>query len=250
MFVRKIINKHNNFNTYFIKHGSNSLRISLWHNEETKALLSPSPSTITSAESITSSLNLLSQKGFTEVFTSALLPQQSKVFLDYGFQIEKRLSVLAHNLESLPYKEKSVTWNLRRATRKDRAKVLELDMASFPQFWRLTNKTLTEAISATSSARFEVATSVESKDIILGYAITGRSGDKGFLQRLAVTPISRNLGIGKYLVLDGLWWLKKKGSTKVIVNTEVNNFKALSLYQNLGFHIEPIEMHVLSIKIN
>ncbi len=249
MSVRKIIN-HINLHTYFIKPCSKSLMISLWHNEETKALLSPNPDVSPSAESITRCLNQLSQQGFTKVFTSALLPHQSKAFIDCGFQIEKKLAVLSRDLESLPYWKKSSTYNLRRATRKDRSKVLEVDSASFPQFWRLTNKTLAEAIHATSYTRFEIATPIESEDIILGYAITGQSEDKGFLQRLAVNPTYQHLGIGKSLVLDGLWWLKKRGATKITVNTEVNNFKALCLYHNLGFALQPTEMHVLSTKIN
>ena len=72
MSVRKIIN-HINLHTYFIKPCSKSLMISLWHNEETKALLSPNPDVSPSAESITRCLNQLSQQGFTKVFTSALL---------------------------------------------------------------------------------------------------------------------------------------------------------------------------------
>ena len=45
----------------------------------------------------------------------------------------------------------------------------------------------------------------------LGYAICGRAGRRGFVQRLAVDPARHGSGVGRALVLDGLGWLRRRG---------------------------------------
>ena len=46
---------------------------------------------------------------------------------------------------------------------------------------------------------------------VVGYAITGRAGEIGYLQRLAVDPGHQHEGIGTALVADGLWWAARRG---------------------------------------
>jgi ribosomal protein S18 acetylase RimI-like enzyme len=81
---------------------------------------------------------------------------------------------------------------------------------------------------------------------IVGYAITGRAGGHGFLQRLAVHPAWQRRGVGRALVLDGLTWLQRRGVERVVVNTQLENRKALALYESLGFRREPRGLSVLS----
>ena len=58
------------------------------------------------------------------------------------------------------------------------------------------------------SARFRVVDDGE----VVGYAITGRAGSIGYLQRLAVLPDHQRRGIGHALVMDGLLWARRRGS--------------------------------------
>jgi ribosomal protein S18 acetylase RimI-like enzyme len=81
---------------------------------------------------------------------------------------------------------------------------------------------------------------------IAGYAITGRAGGHGFLQRLAVHPTWQRRGVGRALVIDGLAWLERRGVERVVVNTQLENRKALALYEGLGFRREPRCLSVLS----
>tara|TARA_B100000427_G_scaffold210430_1_gene175418 strand:- start:332 stop:556 length:225 start_codon:yes stop_codon:yes gene_type:complete len=56
-----------------------------------------------------------------------------------------------------------------------------------------------------------------------------------FLQRLAVDPGHQRLGVGRSLVADALQWSRKRFVRELLVNTQINNFAALSLYESMGF---------------
>ncbi|HEY9557648.1 MAG TPA: GNAT family N-acetyltransferase, partial [Acidimicrobiales bacterium] len=104
-----------------------------------------------------------------------------------------------------------------------------------------------DAIAATPSARLRVA--VDDHEQVVGYAITGRSGPRGYLQRLAVAPGQQGQGYGAALVLDGLRWLRRWGARDVLVNTQEENTAAVSLYQRLGFRLEADGLAVLHRRV-
>jgi ribosomal protein S18 acetylase RimI-like enzyme len=70
---------------------------------------------------------------------------------------------------------------------------------------------------------------------ISGYAVTGRSGRNGYLQRIAVAADARNRGFGRALVTDALSWLRRRSVDRAFVNTQLDNAAALSLYESCGF---------------
>ncbi|MDZ7734336.1 MAG: GNAT family N-acetyltransferase [Acidimicrobiia bacterium] len=76
-----------------------------------------------------------------------------------------------------------------------------------------------------------------------------RSGrPRGYLQRLAVHPDERRRGLGRSLVLDSLTWLRRRGATVVLVNTQEDNHAALALVlekESLGFERRAEELAVL-----
>ncbi len=74
----------------------------------------------------------------------------------------------------------------------------------------------------------------------MGYAITGRAGDQGYLQRLAVAAAARRTGVGRALALDGLRWLRRRGVARAVVNTQYGNDAALALYLRIGFQEETV----------
>jgi ribosomal protein S18 acetylase RimI-like enzyme len=120
--------------------------------------------------------------------------------------------------------------------------VLELDHRCFDGFWRLDADGLTNAIEATPSSRFRV---VDGGDGLLAYAVTGRAGHHGYLQRLAVDPDVRREGYGRSIVLDGLRWLRRHGATQALVNTQCDNEPALALYEACGFRELPTGLCVM-----
>ena len=174
------------------------------------------------------SLKQLHEVGAEEIFTSALRPREQQFFPDLAFTLHEELILLAHNFESpidFP------TRPSRKSRRSDWDELLKIDNAAFSQFWQFDDLALAEAISATPRTRVRV----DAPDTPSGFAITGRSGRIGFLQRLAVDPHHQRIGIGRSLVADALQWSKKRFVKELLVNTQINNSGALSLYESMGF---------------
>ena len=102
---------------------------------------------------------------------------------------------------------------------------------------------LDEAIGATPRSRFRIA---ELDGDVIGYAVTGRAGDQGFLQRLATEPTRSGQGVGSSLVLDALRWAARRRVRRMLVNTQYDNQRALDLYRHLGFELTPTDLVVLA----
>ena len=130
----------------------------------------------------------------------------------------------------------------RRAWRSDRSTVLELDGRAFDDFWQLDPEGLSDALHATPAVRFRVG---DSGHGAVAYAITGRAGSRGYLQRVAVHPDARRTGWGRTLVLDALRWLKHHDTQRALVNTQWKNDGALALYESCGFRRLPVGLCVL-----
>ena len=109
---------------------------------------------------------------------------------------------------------------------------MEVDGQAFDQFWRFDSWSLREARRATPSNRWAVTVDAGR---ITGYAVTGRAGSRGYLQRLAVDPAQQGNGIGSSLVHDCLGWLHRRGANMALVNTQERNVRALQLYERMGF---------------
>jgi ribosomal-protein-alanine N-acetyltransferase len=90
-----------------------------------------------------------------------------------------------------------------------------------------------------------VATAGARPDEVVGYAICGRAGRSGYLQRLAVRPEDQGRGVGRALVADGLAWLARRHVEDVLVNTQESNHRAIGLYRSLGFEPDRSELIVL-----
>jgi len=103
---------------------------------------------------------------------------------------------------------------------------------------------LTDALTATPHTRFQVVVDRNTLRVV-GYAISGRSGRNGYLQRLAVDPSEQGRGLGRWLVMDGLRWLSRWRADQCVVNTQWGNDVALSLYERVGFRRLPQGLAVL-----
>jgi ribosomal protein S18 acetylase RimI-like enzyme len=153
-------------------------------------------------------------------------------------------------VQALPQVEPRVDApRLRRAWRADRASVLALDHLAFDEFWRLEDPGLREALQATPAARFRIGEPIrpDERDRFeaAAYAITGRAGRHGYLQRIAVHPHDRRLGWGHALVLDALRWLRRHDVRRALVNTQWTNDGAVALYESCGFRRLPVGLCVL-----
>ncbi|HVL05542.1 MAG TPA: GNAT family N-acetyltransferase [Acidimicrobiales bacterium] len=220
-----------------------------WRGDGRIAYLAPlAPAGAPSVDFLNRCLDSLAARGFEQVVTSALAPAEQSGFRALGFEVYERLHLLSHNLENLP-RMPEVAVPLRRGRTSDRPAVLDVDAGSFAPFWRLDDEGLREAIDATPVSRFRVA-SPRRGGALLAYAVTGLSGTQGYLQRLAVHPGHRRSGLGRALAIDGLRWLRRKGITEAVVNTQLGNDPALQLYLSLGFREEPIQLAVLHRRVS
>jgi len=223
-----------------LRRGSERLRVGPWRGATTVAYITPVwESPTPSPDLIRHAMRILAKRGYREVLTGALSAREQLGFLEVGFEVRDHLHLLSHDLEDLP--DLADTAAIRRARRRDRAAVLEVDRAAFDSFWRLDEAGLDEALDATPSTRFRVATAPD----VVAYVVAGRAGSRGYLQRLAVHPDHQRSGLGAALVLDALHWMRRRGTVRAAVNTQTTNEIALGLYLRLGFQLEPGGLAVL-----
>ncbi|MCB1256961.1 MAG: GNAT family N-acetyltransferase [Microthrixaceae bacterium] len=200
-------------------------------------------------ENLRACLDKLRQMGFKAVMTPALHPDEAIVFLTNGFQQVDSLAVLGHSLRTLspPLRTPGSKLHLRRGRRSDLPVIFDLDNRAFPPNWRLDEMSLREARTATTHSRFRVAELRDngSEPMTVGYAIAGRTGSMGFLQRLATDPNWSGRGVGSTLTNDALEWARSNRCTSLLVNTQKTNRRALALYESLGFERTKTQLTVL-----
>jgi ribosomal protein S18 acetylase RimI-like enzyme len=221
------------------------LRVAPWRGDITVAHLTPGRGRPTLA-AVHRAVDDLSATGYGSAITAALAVADQQPFLQAGFEVHERLHLLVRTLDDLPTVPPA---DLRRGHHADRARVLSVDAAAFPSFWRLDGPGLVDALAATPSARFRVASDPRGAPRVVGYAVTGRAGPRGYLQRLAVHPHHQRAGLGGALVADGLRWLRRWGAKEVLVNTQEGNEPAVKLYEALGFELRPEGLAVLRLAL-
>lgn len=219
------------------------LRIAPWRGDAATAHLTPGRGRPTPA-TIARALDELARSPYGVALTAALPLAEQRPFLDAGFEVHERLHLFVRGLDDLPAVDPA-PGELRRGHHNDRPRVLAVDAAAFPPFWRLDGPGLEDALAATPSARLRVSIGPTPARLVTAYAVTGRAGPRGYLQRLAVDPPAQRTGIGAALVVDGLRWLRRWGATEVLVNTQEGNEAAVRLYERLGFHRQPDGLAVL-----
>jgi ribosomal protein S18 acetylase RimI-like enzyme len=224
-----------------VRRSDEHLRTGPWRGQDEVAYVAPVPGVaLPSADGVRRTCARLAGNGFRRVITAALDPAEANGFMRAGFTVRERLLVLSRSLHDLP---PAPAVALRRARRADRPRVLAVDSQAFSTFWRLDGGGLEEAIRATPVARFRVGEAAGG--VVVAYAIWGRAGRRGYLQRLAVEPAHQRAGFGAALVVDGLRWLRRRGGELAVVNTQTENHAALALYDRLGFRREPGGLVVL-----
>jgi ribosomal-protein-alanine N-acetyltransferase len=210
--------------------GGQRLRVTPWQGQPLVALVGPGrTSRNLSPAEIVHCVTELSHQGVQEAVTPALSPFEAEPFFRAGFQLHENLHLLARPINDAAARSGH---RLRRGRPWDRSHVLELDNKAFEQFWQFDSFSLKEARRATPTNRFMVC---PERGGVMGYAVTGRAGGRGYLQRLAVDPEAQGRGIGSALVYDALGWLHRKGASLALVNTQERNTRALDLYERLGF---------------
>ena len=228
-----------------IRWGRERARTGRWRGDDEVAFINPVPDApLPSAEFLRRCLETLAARGYRRVVTGALSPLEQAGFLAAGFDVEERLHLLGIDLAG---RGSAGTTGLSRCAGSGAVAAVRSWRSTrppFPPSGSSTRPGLADALHATPTVRFRAA--VGPGKAIAGYAICGRSGDRGFVQRLAVAPGYQRAGTGRRLLLDGLSWMRRRGVARAVVNTQVGNDAALALYLQIGFEEEPIGLSVLS----
>jgi ribosomal-protein-alanine N-acetyltransferase len=214
-----------------------------WREHRDVAHLVLATENVASAAAVDECRTRLRRDGYTSVVTSPLTPAAAVPFLAAGFAPRERLHLLAHPLEDLAAFDPERP-PVRRAWRGDRPAVLDIDAQAFSPSWQLGAAGLREALRATPSVRFRVGHRPGDPRPV-AYAVMGRAGQQGYLQRLAVHPAVRGRGFGRALIDDGLRWARRGGARRCLVNTQEDNHGALALYEGCGFERLPSGLAVL-----
>ncbi len=232
--------------TALVTDGAERARIGPWHGNASVGCVTPQPGgPPLSPRLVQRCLEQLRRLGFREAITAAMPLNESAGFVAAGFAVSESLHLLERTVTPADRRPIAIPDGVvfRRGRRSDLDDVLDVDARSFGDFWRLDRAGVDDARGATAHARFRVALR---DGTIVGYAITGRQGRAGYLQRLAVDPGRRRDGIGGALVHDAVHWLARWRGRSVLVNTQESNASALALYESLHFRRKPEGLHVLS----
>ncbi len=176
----------------------------------------------------------LLELGYTTVRTTALATSAALRVESAGFQSIQELVLLEHTDPRHPLRSDSTATTPVSPTQRlvpgQYAAASDIDVAAFTEAWGLEPQALGDVCAATPRFRARAA-----GEPLRAYAISGRDGKQGFLQRLAVDPAHQRAGLGRALVLDSLQWLGRWRVQRVLVNTPVDNYPALALYEQMGF---------------
>jgi ribosomal protein S18 acetylase RimI-like enzyme len=180
----------------------------------------------------------VSGSGYDIIRTGAVSSDIARTFTEFGFAEIQRLALLeldsGSQLATLR-KMRTPLYELRplRSMRSMHLAAV-IDAKAFDQGWEMDAPNIREACLATPHHRIRLAVTASEEPV--GYMVTGRSASTGFVQRLAVDPNFKGLGVGSALLQDGLSWLARHRVESILVNTHLDNQRALDLYRRWGFH--------------
>lgn len=183
-------------------------------------------------------------QGFDALRTSALFPESQQAFLDAGFEPLDRLSLLERVVHPADGRRR-VRGRTRRMRARDVPGAAAVDRAAFGDGWGNDAASLAEIGPATPHHRSRVV----GRAPVMAFAISGRAGSTGYIQRLAVDPDGQGAGLGRLLLDDALAWMVRHRVATALVNTGVDNERALGLYRSAGFRLRPDQLAVLQLAL-
>ena len=183
-------------------------------------------------------VDTLSRWGYDSVRTSPLAPVAATALSAVGFNTSQKLTLLERPdtdpvIVARPLQSVRSRFHMSRMPAASMVEaILDIDRAAFGQDWMMDEQTFREALHATHRARIFVS---HAAGRISGFVIAGVTDTYGFIQRLAVHPDFQRRGDATSLVQNSLAWIQSRGCRSTVVNTEVSNTAALSIYEHNGF---------------
>jgi len=201
---------------------------------------------------------------FSVVRSSALFPPAAERFAGIGFHAVDTLVLLRADLHDdavvalVGARDGRSTATIRNADYEQAARV---DAAAFGPRWSHDDAELREIRKATPASRVRVRATRQPgwrlerpgvprrRRCVDAFAISGAAREHGYLQRLSVAPQAQRRGHGRALTLDALAWMQRRRLRDCLVNTSVDNDRALALYESTGYRRLPDRLAVMELAL-
>ena len=165
--------------------------------------------------------------------TVAAIPMQSwfsQQLISAQFDHAHDVAMFAWENQKPPPEFNPPDCTLRLMKHDDLTLIKELDSLAFGPIWQQSFEMLEAAFKQSAHA-----TVAESSKGIIGYQVSTAGSGGCHLARLAVHPKHQGKGIGYALTTDMLAYFYHRGSMRVTVNTQTDNYASLALYKKVGF---------------
>lgn len=182
--------------------------------------------------------------GCRAIRTGALFPTALRAFTDAGFDTIDTLVLMECDLTGRSAVANPASVRLRRLRRGQLAAAAAVDQAAFDFPWGNDEQALSDITDATPQFR---ARHVVDDGRSIGFAISGRAGVAGYVQRLAIHPEHQGRGLGALLLGDSLSWMARRRVRRALVNTAENNHRALDLYGRFGFRRRTDNLQIVEL---
>jgi len=185
------------------------------------------------------------------VRTGALFADAADRFAAAGFEVIDTLALLRIDLADVRRRDVTAGGATRRLRPRRHADAAGVDREAFGDPWGNDADDLAEIRRATPlhRARARFVATPDQRRRLVAFAITGAAAGHGYLQRLAVAPTHQREGHGRALVLDSLHWMQRRRLGHGLVNTAIDNARALDLYESVGFRRLPDRLVVMQLDL-
>ncbi len=153
-----------------------------------------------------------------------------RTWLKIGYEEHLQLALMRCELDRMPPPPDHLVVETE-AARMD--EMLAIDQAAFSPFWRFDQYGLGEAMNATGRSCILVIRDAEGG--LAGFAVVGFGTAIAYLQRVAVHPRWQGQGMGRSLVRVAMRKARTDGARVMLLNTQLDNDPALSLYESEGY---------------
>lgn len=92
---------------------------------------------------------------------------------------------------------------------------------------------------ARKSGAAEVLVAVGADGAVLGSAMVGNDGHRGWFYYVAVAPGLQKSGLGRRLIAAGEDWMRARGVEKAQLIIRDTNVKVRGFYESLGYGVQP-----------
>jgi len=193
------------------------------------------------------------QPSLRAVRTGALFSAAADRFALVGFDVIDTLALLRIDLADVDdraIRDARQGRSTSRLLARRHAEAARVDRDAFGDPWGNDAGDLADIRRATPThrARARFVRHGGRRDLV-AFAITGAAAGHGYLQRLAVAPAHQGHGHGRALVVDSLAWMCRRRLGYGLVNTAVDNERALNLYESSGFRRLPERLVVMELDL-